>query len=46
VDLERPPRQSLCVSKEIGDRIIDHLKLQFVVMKPPTLRVFEQVALL
>jgi hypothetical protein len=27
------------------DRIIDHLKLQFVAAKPPPLRVFEQVAL-
>jgi hypothetical protein len=27
------------------DRIIDHLKLQFVAAKPPPLRVFEQVTL-
>jgi len=30
---------------EAVDRIIDHLKLQFVAAKPPPLRVFEQVAL-
>ena len=29
----------------VVDRIIDHLKLQFVAAKPPPSHVFEQVAL-